>query len=104
MFIRITTGFAHVRTRMKDICRTLSTAFPGALIRDRIEFAQYENSFSENGSRYVIEFYFDIALGEGKSLCWWIDVEYIGEIWKIEASLRRDDGAGENCVWKATYQ
>jgi hypothetical protein len=96
-FIRILADLSQVRSRMKSIALSLGVAFPGAVVRDNLDFAKYDG-------RHLIELYIDIALGEGKSLCWWVDIERVGPAWNLEASLRRDDGKGEDSVWKAHYQ
>jgi hypothetical protein len=95
--VRVIADLSNVRARMKTIARSLNAVFPKAVIRDNLEFAKYQD-------RHLIELYIDIALGEGKSLCWWIDIEGVRQVWNVEASLRRDDGEGEDSVWKARYQ
>ena len=96
-FATIVTGLSRIRTRMKNIAHTLRGTFPNASIQHAIEFAEYPD-------RNVIELYIDLALGAGKSLCWWIDIERMGQVWNIEASLRRDEGNGADTAWKATYK
>src|SRR5207247_1158082 len=68
-----------------------------ASVQHSIDFVNYDE-------RHVVEIFIDIALGAGRNLCWWIDVERVGHVWKVDASLRRDDGAGEDSLWKALYK
>jgi len=82
---------------MKTVAQVLRSGFPGALVQHSIDFVTYD-------TRHVIEIFIDVALGAGKSLCWWIDVERVGQVWKVEASLRRDEGAGEDSLWKGSYK
>src|SRR5579872_1442518 len=95
--IRILTEFSQLRGRMKSVAQLLRSGFPSASVQHSMDFVAYD-------TRHVIEIFIDIALGSGKSLCWWVDVERIGQIWKVEASLRRDDGAGEDSLWKGSYK
>ena len=96
-FIRILADFSQLRGRMKSVVQILRSGFPSASVQHSIDFVTYD-------ARHVIEIFIDIALGAGKSFCWWIDVERVGQVWKVEASLRRDEGAGEDSLWKATYK
>jgi len=88
---------SHLRGRMKSVAQILRSGFSGASIHHSIDFVTYDE-------RHVIEMFIDIGLCAGKSLCWWIDVERVGQIWKVDASLRRDEGAGEDSLWKASYK
>jgi hypothetical protein len=95
--IRLLSDFSQLRRRMKGVAEILRSGISGASVRHGIDFVTY-------GARHVIEIFIDVALGGGKSLCWWIDIEHVDESWKVEASLRRDDGAGEDSIWKASYK
>ena len=104
-FTQITKGLAHLRGRMKNLARHLSAAFPNLTACERIDFAEYEqNFFPERAPKCVIEAFIDLRFDVGKSFCWWVDVERINDLLNVEASIRRDDGTGEDTLWERTYQ
>jgi len=96
LFTGIIAKFSDLRGRMKAVAHLIRSRFPGSTVQHSIDFVGYD-------AKNVIEMFVDIALGAGKSWCWWIDVERGGQVWKVEASLRESDGIKEDSLWEASY-
>ena len=104
IFNKIAGELAHVQARVRSIAQILRAAFPQATVQHAIDFPKYESPLSlEDKANYIVELFIEIGFEGQNYLCWWIDVTQAREGWNVEASLRRNEGNGEDSIWRATY-
>jgi hypothetical protein len=84
---------ASVREKMKSAAIAWRSSTPQVSVEHGIEFARYTD-------RLVLELFVEVSIPNGKSACWWIDLEPKDRVVTFEATLRKNDGIKEIQVWE----
>ena len=84
---------ASVREKMKSAAIAWRSSTPQVTVEHGIEFARY-------GERLVLELFVEVSIPNGRSACWWIDLEPKDRVVAFQATLRNNDGILEIQVWE----
>ena len=49
-------------------------------------------------SEPVVEAYVEVETVSGDAFCWWFEINRVGDEWRIEGSLRRTNGDGQDAL------